>query len=329
MSRQRALDVIFRLERTDYVSLAIIALGLGAAWLITYATGGTHRAFPHAFYVPVIYAAYRFGVPGGALTGALAMFVCGPILPLNTTEGIEQPVNNWISRGMFFIVIGGLAGQGFTTLRNHIVRSEKLHEDAVRGFIMMIDAKSPYTARHSERVAELAVAIGREMKLSSYELKTLHWSALLHDVGKLWIPDSILNKPEQLTEEEWILIRQHPLRSAEFISGVEEFRCYVDAARSHHERFDGGGYPDGLSGENIPLHGRILGVADSFEAMTSDRSYRPGLTFRESIGELRAHSGTQFDPEVVAACLRVIETRPATLPSWRPILLQPEHQHAG
>lgn len=321
MSRARILHHLSRLERTDYVSLALIGVGLLAAWLITYATGGTHRAFPHTFYVPVIYASFRFGVAGGVLTGALAMFVCGPILPLNTTEQIQQTTANWASRGFFFIAIGGLAGQGFRTLRGRLARSERLHEDAVRAFVKTIDAKSPYTARHSERVADLAVAIAVEMGLDRERLKAIRWASLLHDVGKLWIPDSVINKPGKLNADEWELIREHPIRSAEFLNEIEEFQEYASAARSHHERYDGFGYPDGLAGEAIPYDGRILAVADAFEAMTSDRPYRPGLSFSEAIAELESHCGTQFDPDVARACVRAIQSRPATLRSWRTLYL--------
>jgi putative nucleotidyltransferase with HDIG domain len=329
MSRARLIAYFKQLERTDYVSLALIAAGLAVAWLITYATGGSHRAFPHTFYVPVIYSAYRFGIAGGALTGALAMFVCGPIMPLNTTEGTMQPVSNWVPRGLFFIAIGSLAGQGFETLRDRLARSEKLHEDAVRAFVKTIDAKSPYTARHSERVADLTVAIGTEMQLDSERIKELRWAALLHDVGKLWVPDYIINKPGRLTVDEWEIIRGHPIRSEEFIKSIEEFQAYATAARNHHERYDGRGYPDGLRGTAIPEDARILAVADAFEAMTSDRPYRPGLTFSEAITELRAYSGHQFDPEIVAACIRAIESRPAMLQNWRTLQLPQVRERAS
>ena len=116
-------------------------------------------------------------------------------------------------------------------------------------------------------------------------------------MGKLWIPDSILNKRCPLEENEWQLIQEHPIRSAEFVSEIADFQHYRDDVRSHHERFDGQGYPDGLSGNSIPIGGRILAVADAFEAMTSDRPYRRGLSYRDALIELEDNSGTQFDPE--------------------------------
>lgn len=308
---------IGRSARDLLFPVLLIAFGLALSWWITYATGGTHRAFPHIFYVPIIYAAYRFGVPGGLITGSLAMIVCGPLMPLDSATGQAQTIQNWASRGIFFITIGSIAGLGAQTLHRRLRRSERLHEDAVRAFVKTIDAKSPYTARHSERVAELATATARQLDLDTEYCERIRWAALLHDVGKLWIPDHVLNKSDPLKEHEWQLIREHPIRSAEFVSDIADFHQYRDDIRSHHERFDGSGYPDGLSGSSIPFGARILAVADAFEAMTSDRPYRSGLSFNDALGELESHSGTQFDPLIVNSCIRAIQTHPQTLHQWR------------
>ena len=301
----------------------LIASGLVLSWWLTYETGGTHRAFPHTFYVPIIYAAYRFGATGGLLTGVLAMIACGPLMPLDSTTGQAQTLQNWVSRGIFFITIGTIAGIGAQILRRRLTRSERLHEDAVRAFVKTIDAKSPYTAQHSERVAELATATARQLNCDHHYCEQIRWAALLHDVGKLWIPDDVLNKSGPLKEHEWQLIREHPIRSAEFVTDIVDFRHYRDIIRGHHERFDGNGYPDGLSGSSIPTGARILAVADAFEAMTSDRPYRRGLSFNDALAELEDNSGTQFDPRIVNACIRAIETYPHTLHQWRSSVSKP------
>lgn len=307
---------ISRPFRDAITPMILIVVGLALAWAITYLTGGTHRAFPHTFYVPVIFAAYRFGASGGLLTGGLAMIACGPLMPLDADTGQAQSVQNWVSRGAFFVTIGLISGGGATILHDRLRRSERLHEDAVLAFVKTIDAKSPYTARHSERVSELATAIAREMNLDQGYCERIRWAALLHDVGKLWIPDNVLNKQGPLSMDEWELIRQHPIRSEEFVKSIEDFREYQQDVRGHHERYDGTGYPDGLSGSAIPCGARILAVADAFEAMTSARPYRPGLSYRDALAELEANRGTQFDPQLVRACIRVIQTHPQHLYYW-------------
>jgi HD-GYP domain-containing protein (c-di-GMP phosphodiesterase class II) len=124
---------------------------------------------------------------------------------------------------------------------------------------------------------------------------------MLHDVGKVALERSVLHKPGALTDEEWQLVREHPAQSAHIIGAVARFAQYVPGARHHHERYDGKGYPDGLAGEAIPLDARILAVADAYDAMTSDRSYRPALSHAEALARLQADVGTQFDPACVAA----------------------------
>jgi putative nucleotidyltransferase with HDIG domain len=257
------------------------------------------------------------------------MIACGPLVPLDVLDGVPQTMQNWIARGVFFITIGSIAGFGAQKLHARADQSRRMHEDAVRAFVKTIDAKSPYTARHSERVAELSSAIAIELRLGKQFAEHIRWAALLHDVGKLWVPDEIINKRATLTDSEWQVIKEHPVHSAEFVREIVDFRDYYDVVRSHHERFDGAGYPDGLSGEAIPLGGRILAVADAFEAMTSDRPYRYGLKFREALAELELNSGSQFDPFIVKACVRAIQTKPSALHYWRNSREEATHSQVG
>lgn len=167
-----------------------------------------------------------------------------------------------------------------------------------------IEARDPCTGSHLERVTELALAVGTELDLGLDVLRTLWLAALLHDVGKLAIPDSVLSKPGPLTLEEYELMKSHPERGAKILEDVWYLQPAVPAILHHHERWEGTGYPAGLKGEEIPLEGRILAVVDAWDAMLGDRPYRRALAEAEAIAELERGAGTQFDPGVVAAFLK-------------------------
>ncbi|MDA8335520.1 MAG: HD domain-containing protein [Peptococcaceae bacterium] len=175
----------------------------------------------------------------------------------------------------------------------------------IHSFSAAIGQRDPYTRGHLERVAIYALAIGQTFGLSSEQLNHLYVAAITHDIGKIALPPEILNKAGRLTADEMAVIRQHPQYSANVLKHFEMPPEVVQAVHSHHERYDGKGYPRGLSGEGISLAGRILAVADSFEAMTSARCYRSSLTSRAALEELARHAGTQFDPLVVKRTLEL------------------------
>jgi putative nucleotidyltransferase with HDIG domain len=152
-----------------------------------------------------------------------------------------------------------------------------------------------------------AVAIAREMGLDEHEMHTLRHTALLHDIGKIGISESILQKPGKLTDEEFRFIQCHPVLGAHILESIEFLREVRSQMKHHHEKFDGSGYPDGLAGSAIPLGARIISVADTYDAMTSTRPYRQGLAHEVALEELKRCSGTQFDPAVVDAFVRVHE----------------------
>jgi len=164
-----------------------------------------------------------------------------------------------------------------------------------------MDAKDRYTLGHSERVAELAVAIADTMGLPPAERYALELAAELHDIGKVTLPDQILHKAGELTEEDWATIRSHPVKGSEIVAAVSELNHVAAIIRHHHERIDGHGYPDGLAGEAIPLPARILAVAEAFETMTSDHPRRKRHHQADAIAELRRGAGTEFDPVVIDA----------------------------
>lgn len=179
---------------------------------------------------------------------------------------------------------------------------------AIKALAAAIDAKSHYTGCHSARMAELCIAMGRDLGLSQESLNTLELAAHIHDVGKIGTPDSVLAKPGKLSDDEWVDVLKHPSTGAGFLEGIDELAEVASIIRHHHERVDGRGYPDGLKGEAIPFLSRILAVADAFEAMTSDRPYRVAVPRHEALMELRANAGTQFDAAVVEAAIRAADT---------------------
>lgn len=186
---------------------------------------------------------------------------------------------------------------------------EKVYLDIIKSLAAAIDAKDPYTRGHSGRVARNAVMLARALYLPTAEQKILEQAAILHDVGKIGITDSILNKPDKLTAEEWDQMKAHPEIGALIISPAESIDPkVVTMIRHHHERFDGRGYPSGILNGDIPLGARIIAVADAYDAMRSDRPYRIARTPEESLSEIVNGAGAQFDPAVVKAFLAVRDT---------------------
>lgn len=183
---------------------------------------------------------------------------------------------------------------------------ESYYIDTLHALAAAVDAKDPYTCSHSEYVASFACLIGHELGQSASEIEHLRIAGLLHDVGKIGVPDAILKKPGALTDEEFQEIRLHPIFSERILTRTK-LEPVVKAIIYHHERLDGSGYPYGLQADEIPLDARILAVADSFEAMVSDRSYREALSVEAAIGELRKDSPEKLDKDVVEALIRVVE----------------------
>lgn len=177
----------------------------------------------------------------------------------------------------------------------------------IRSFSETIDARDSYSQGHSQRVARYALAIGQEFSFTPQRQERLEMAALLHDIGKLGVEAYILAKPTSLDELEMAAVKYHPLLGVRILESVTGLADLIPFIRHHHERIDGRGYPDGLSGEQIPLEARILAVADSFEAMTSQRPYRKTKSFAQAVQELRSGAGRQFDSEVVEAFARALE----------------------
>jgi putative nucleotidyltransferase with HDIG domain len=192
-------------------------------------------------------------------------------------------------------------------------RLEESSLEAIESLNATVEAKDPDTAGHSLRVQRVALAIGEELDLTSPRLDALRFGSLFHDIGKIAVPDGILVKPAKLDFWEYAQMKTHSAEGARIVGKFGRLREAVPIIRHHHERWDGEGYPDGLSGEAIPLEAAIVGLADSWDAMTTDRPYHRALTADEALAEVHSGRGAQFAPEVVDAFLAVAMHRPVEL----------------
>jgi putative nucleotidyltransferase with HDIG domain len=189
----------------------------------------------------------------------------------------------------------------------------RTHMATIAALSKSMEAKDFYTGGHTERVATVALALAERLGFVGEQLEAIEIGALLHDIGKIGIPERILQKPGPLDDDEWAIMKEHPVISEYILAEAGLNPIVLQVARSSHERVDGGGYPDGKAGDDIPLPARIVLVADAFDALTSDRPYRLGRSVDEAVEELRAHAGTQFCPIVVAAIERVYAEEPRVL----------------
>ena len=193
------------------------------------------------------------------------------------------------------------------TIKEYKADLEKAYVQTIETLRHVVESRDKETKGHSERVAILAKALAEEMQLAQDDIETIHIAGLFHDVGKIGIPDSILLKNGSLTKEEFMTIKGHPAEGERIIVSYAPFKNLLNIVRGHHERYDGTGYPDGKAGNDICLGARIIAVADSFDAMMSNRTYRRGLGFDKTMDELVKGKGTQFDPAIVDAFLKLVE----------------------
>jgi putative nucleotidyltransferase with HDIG domain len=237
----------------------------------------------------------------------------------------------WLVIGLVFLglcgTLGLLARKASNTLRRQTrmlqEHSAALAEsydalerntvDTIESLNATVEAKDPYTAGHSARVRHVALSLGHELGLSKDELDALRLGGLFHDIGKIAIPDAILLKPGRLTHEEFEHMKQHSAEGARIVGKLGSLRPIVPIIRHHHERWDGRGYPDGLAGQDIPLLAAIVGLADAWDAMTTERPYAPAMTPEDALDEIRRGNGSQFAPAVAQAMLRICERDPAEL----------------
>jgi hypothetical protein len=305
--------------------LGASAVALAMVWNLPRGSGWTTLLY----LLPILWAALHHGLRGGVLA-ASGSGVChllglaGVFIALDAS-GIGRDV--WAGRADLLIlsIAGALVGWSRdreVRLREELIESNRLlRRDLVRisdALMQAVEAKDAYTGGHLRRVSEYAVAVGEKLGLRGRELETLHYASLLHDVGKLGVPESVLGKEGPLDARETEMMRRHPEIGARMLEKLELLSGAAPLVLHHQERFDGNldgqhpGYPRGLAGEAIPLGARIIAVVDAFDAMSTTRPYRPALPAEEAANVLRREKGHQFDPRVVDAFLDCLAERP-----WR------------
>ncbi|MBF0568019.1 HD domain-containing phosphohydrolase [Candidatus Magnetominusculus dajiuhuensis] len=244
-------------------------------------------------------------------TGSVSSLICSPIKAKEKALGIVmastiEPFNYTADDLNFFCTLVSQAAFAMDNARLY----ESLKEAFIKTVYTLaetIEKRDPYTGGHTKRVKEYSVAISANLGISAGDKERLELAAVLHDIGKIGVSDNVLRKTAKLTDEEFEEIKTHTTCGRDILSYIEELKGIIPGVKSHHERFDGRGYPDKLKGLEIDLIARIIAVADTFDAMTSDRPYRKGLPFGTALQELRKCSGTQFDPTVVEAFFKAVD----------------------
>ncbi|HKI56910.1 MAG TPA: HD-GYP domain-containing protein [Trueperaceae bacterium] len=290
----------------------VVAFLVLLCWLVLVWAGAAHFVLVHALYIPILLAAFWFRRAGALATAVVAAYVAGPLLPWDIAPAVYAN-NAWLIRAGFFLATGALSGHLSVVLDDRYDRLREvygsvthLYARTLQGFMRLLEYKDEETSAHCGRVARNALTVGHALGFERQRLETLYWSGYLHDLGKLATPASILLKPSSLTDAEYDVIKQHAAIGAELLVGVSPaFREIAVGVRHHHERWDGRGYPDGLSHRDIPVFGRILSVVDVFEAMTSDRPYRKALPIEEARAILADGAGKQLDPDLVGLFLEL------------------------
>jgi HD-GYP domain-containing protein (c-di-GMP phosphodiesterase class II) len=295
---ERALLV--RLHEDGYVS-AVAAAGhadAGEAWTQPQDQGAIGRCLRERRPVLAGGEDSQLAVPlyaGSELWGAIELGASTPAAFDADDAHLVQTVSDYVGAAL-------LTAQLYTKL-------EQTYQGTAEALAAALEAKDDYTADHARSIADLAVDVGRELDLPAEVLRDVRYGAIFHDIGKIAIPDAILNKPGDLTPDEFEVIKRHPIAGEQILAPVPFLANVRRIVRHDHERWDGTGYPDGLRGPQIPIGARIVFVVDAYHAMTSDRPYRQGMGDKLAREELRAAAGTQFDPSVVEALLRVLDRR--------------------
>lgn len=204
-------------------------------------------------------------------------------------------------------LVRGIADQTVSSLQRAELfeELESAYLSTVTSLAKAVEAKDTYTADHADKLASMVTVMGKKIGMTQEEMEDLRYGAILHDVGKIGVPDAVLQKPDGLDDDEWAIMRQHPVIGYHILDPIPRLKGAARIIRHHHERYDGGGYPDGLSGHDIPLGARILTVADSYSAIMDRRVYKEARTYEEAVSELRNNSGSQFDPQIVALFLEM------------------------
>lgn len=248
----------------------------------------------------------RFDGIQSVIAYSLRSILCVPLKVKDELIGVIY-ADNRVREGIFTenhrFLLSAFANQAAAALENAQLFNDlsMSYEQTLEALVTALDARERETEQHTRRVVLYSMALAKKTGLSDEELIEIRRGALMHDIGKIWVPDAILQKPGPLTEEEWVVMRRHPEEGLRILQGIIFFEGAVDIVGSSHEHYDGSGYPRGLVGDQIPLGARIFAVADAFDAITSDRVYRKAQPFKAAYEEIMRCRGTQFAPKVVDA----------------------------
>ncbi len=295
--------------RAELDDPAVTALIIAAFTLVTFVfvrlTGGGPSAVMELGYAPVAIAAYRFGWRGGLVAGLAVGAALGPAPALLGFDRVEGPAA-WLIRSTAFAGIGTLIGRLLDRSASDAGRARaRLAEVLMRERESLIalataaESRDTDAGEHVRRIEMTSRRLAERAGLEPRVAAGLGWAAILHDIGKLRVPERILLKAGPLNPDEWTIVRLHPIWSEQALGSGEHLATAREVARSHHENWDGTGYPDGLYGDRIPLAARIVRITDAFDAMTNRRPYQSPVSFEAALEELRANAGRDFDPDLV------------------------------
>jgi putative nucleotidyltransferase with HDIG domain len=263
-----------------------------------------HIILRKLYFLPPVMAAAWFGLRGACATALVVslLFIMHAFLdwPGNYMEQANQ-----VGELVGFWVAGVIPGWLFDRQRSLLLDLANANEETLLGLVSALDLREHNTGLHSQRVREYTQLIANRLGVDEKTKREIGFGALLHDVGKIAVPDQILLKPGKLTDQEWVEMRKHPEAGYRIVKRIGFLKNAAEIVYAHHEQYDGNGYPRGLKGESIPLGARMFMVADVFDALTSERPYRSPMTYEEAAAEIKGQSGSHFDPAVVATFLAI------------------------
>ena len=238
--------------------------------------------------------------------------LCVPLITHRNLIGVIEVLNKVDDKSFTredLAMLNSVASTAAVSIENTklMQQVENGYKATIKALAAAIDAKDPYTAGHSQRVADLAVLTGKNLHFSDIDMETLEYAAILHDVGKIGISDGILGKPTRLSDEEWQIMRQHPTIGASIVKDIEFLETAQRLIGYHHEKYDGKGYPTGINGQTIPIGAMVIAIADAYDAMTTARAYRPALNIDYALKEIENGAYSQFSPAVIKAFLSIFQ----------------------